>query len=31
MEIALRMLAKNYPISKIADISGLTEEQVRAL
>ena len=30
-ETARRMLAKNYPISEIVDISGLTEEQVRAL
>ena len=30
-ETARRMLAKNYPISEIADISGLTEEQVRSL
>ena len=31
IKTARRMLAKNYPISEIADISGLTEEQVRAL
>ena len=31
IKTARLMLAKNYPISEIADISGLTEEQIRAL
>lgn len=30
-EIARRMLSKDYPIAEIADISSLSEEQVRAL
>lgn len=31
IKTARLMLAKNYPISEIVDISGLTEEQVRGL
>lgn len=30
-EIALRMKRKNYPIPAIADISGLSEEEIREL